>query len=263
MAHIKKNSTRLCLLLATLILSAPFFITCKTEASERASDKGEKIIVGDFSRPAIYGTKLWSSLFFPRIKRHTRYTVVTGPEGGYLSARANGSASALYRPLDIDLAAYPILSWRWKIDGIIEKGDARTKAGDDYAARIYVTFAFEPARAGYLDAARFQLGKKLFGHITPGSAINYIWANKLKKGASLPNPYTDHDIMIAVESGRELAGKWNKEERNVYDDYIKAFGHKPPRITGIAIMTDSDNTGAKATGYYAEILFMKKPSQKK
>jgi len=263
MPPIKKHKERPWPLLLAVFLIAPFFISSQSAASDGVTGRGEDIIAaGDFSRPVVYGPKLWSNLYFPRIKRHTRYTVVRDKDNGYLRARANASASALYRPIDFDLAAYPILSWRWKIEGVLDKGDARTKAGDDYAARIYVTFAFEPKSAGYLEAVRFQLGKRLFGREPPGSAINYIWANKLKKGNSVPNPYTNHGMMIAVESGEALAGTWVQEERNVFEDYIKTFGRKPPRITGIAIMTDSDNTGTKATGYYADIVFRKKPSPK-
>jgi hypothetical protein len=45
------------------------------------------------------------------------------------------------------------------------------------------------------------------------------------------------------------------EERNVYEDYKKAFGEEPPMISGIPIMTGTDNTGESATAYYGDILF--------
>lgn len=47
---------------------------------------------------------------------------------------------------------------------------------------------------------------------------------------------------------------WIEEERNIYQDYIRAFGKKPPMISGIAIMTDSDNTGEQAVSYYGDIV---------
>ncbi len=249
-------------LLALVFCIAPAFTT-KSRAEERAA-KGnnrekEIIMAGDFSGPLIYGPKLWRHLYFSGIKRHTVYSVVADKgAGGYLRAESRAGASALYRHIDINLAEYPIFSWRWKIAGILKNGDARTKAGDDYAARIYLTFAFEPDRATLMTRGRSLLGEKLFGRKPPGSALNYIWANRLGIDTIIPSPYTDREMMIAVESGAGQAGQWVTEERNVYDDYISAFGHSPPPVTGIAVMTDSDNTAGSATGYYAHIFFRKK-----
>jgi len=60
--------------------------------------------------------------------------------------------------------------------------------------------------------------------------------------------------MIVVESGKMKAGAWVSESRNIFDDYKTAFGKEPPMITGIAIMTDSDNTGESALAYYGDII---------
>jgi hypothetical protein len=62
-------------------------------------------------------------------------------------------------------------------------------------------------------------------------------------------------MMIVVESGDAKVRQWISEERNVYEDYKKAFGKVPPMISGVAIMTDSDNTGESATAYYGDIVF--------
>ncbi len=37
-------------------------------------------------------------------------------------------------------------------------------------------------------------------------------------------------------------------------DYVLAFGRQPPPVVGIAIMTDTDNTGEEATAYYGDII---------
>jgi hypothetical protein len=77
----------------------------------------------------------------------------------------------------------------------------------------------------------------------------------------IPNPYTNRVIMIVVESGETKLNQWVSEERNIFEDYKKAFGQEPPMISGIAIMTDTDNTGESATAYYGDILFRKNKSQ--
>jgi len=116
------------------------------------------------------------------------------------------------------------------------KGDERTKGGDDYAARVYVVFP-----------------STLFWRTR---AVNYIWANRLPRGAFLPNAYTGNAVMVAVESGDGNAGRWIDEERDLAEDYRRAFGEDPPRIGAVAIMTDTDNTGEEAVAWYGAIRFL-------
>ncbi|MBI5198072.1 MAG: DUF3047 domain-containing protein, partial [Nitrospirae bacterium] len=86
-------------------------------------------------------------------------------------------------------------------------------------------------------------------------ALNYIWANRLPKGQSIDNAYTREAKMIAVESGPEFEGMWREESVNVYEDYKRLFGKEPPSVAGIAVMTDADNTGETAVGYYDDLSF--------
>ncbi len=73
----------------------------------------------------------------------------------------------------------------------------------------------------------------------------------------VPNPYTEEVLMFVVESGAEHVNQWATEERNVYEDYRRAFERDPPMISGVAIMTDTDNTQETATAYYGDIVFKK------
>ena len=91
-------------------------------------------------------------------------------------------------------------------------------------------------------------------------AINYIWESKAPVGTIVPNPYTDRVKMFVVETGSAKVNQWANEERNVYEDYKKAFGEEPPMISGVAIMTDTDNTGESAIAYYGDIIFKKESS---
>jgi hypothetical protein len=64
--------------------------------------------------------------------------------------------------------------------------------------------------------------------------------------------------MIVIESGSDKLNQWIAEKRDIAADYRKAFGEDPPAISGIAIMTDSDNTGESATAWYGDIIFSRK-----
>ncbi len=80
-------------------------------------------------------------------------------------------------------------------------------------------------------------------------------------GTIVSNPFTSRIKMIIVESGAEKLNQWVSEERNVYEDYLKAFGEEPLMISGVAIMTDTDNTGESAIAYYGDIQFTKDPTR--
>jgi hypothetical protein len=64
-------------------------------------------------------------------------------------------------------------------------------------------------------------------------------------------------MMVVVRSGADDVGRWITEERNIVEDYRKAYGTEPPKISGVAIMTDTDNTKSSATAWYGDIVFRK------
>jgi len=167
----------------------------------------------------------------------TIYTVVHDGRQSFIKATSNAAASGLFYKIAYEPREQPVLRWSWKIERTLIKGDERTKAGDDYAARVYVVFP-----------------SILFWKTR---ALNYIWANKLPKGEALPNAFTGNAMMIAVESGDSRAGQWLNEERNIHEDFKKYFKAEPPKVGAIAIMTDTDNTGESATAWYGPIIIGK------
>jgi len=201
--------------------------------------------------------KGWKPLSFKKTPRHTEYTLEQQGENVVLKAVSRASASGIYKDLDLDLKTYPILSWRWRVENIIQKGDENTKAGDDYAARVYVTFRYEPEKATMWERTKYKTYRLLYGKYPPAGSLNYIWANKLAKGSAVDSAYTERSKMVAVESGSEGIGEWRTERRNVYQDYKELFGNEPPPPLAIAIMTDTDNTGESAIAYYDDIVFIK------
>jgi hypothetical protein len=217
---------------------------------------GELLVVDRFGPPTDpeglpHG---WTSLTFRKIPAKTRYTVIQEGDNYIVKAESHASASGLYKGLDLDPKVYRIISWRWKVDNILTKGDARRKEGDDYPARVYVAFQYDARNATLWERTSYGAYKLIYGEYPPKRVINYIWDNRLPKGTAIDNAYTDQAKMIAVESGAENVGRWVLEERNLYADYKRLFGAEPPRIAGIAVMTDTDNTGESAVAYYDDIV---------
>jgi len=195
----------------------------------------------------------WEELTFRRIPRKTQYRVVPEGEGFVLRADSEASASGLYRPLDVDLHAYPVLTWRWKVANVLAKADARRKEGDDYPARVYVAFRWDPDTASVWERAGYGTYRLFYGRYPPASAINYVWDNRLPPGTTLDNAYTDRAKMVVVRSGPAEVGRWLDERRDVLGDYRRLFGAEPPRVAGIALMTDTDDTGESAIAWYDAI----------
>lgn len=95
----------------------------------------------------------WEVLTFPRVSRLTTYTVDGKAAKFWVKEESNASASALIKDLQLDPKAYPILCWRWKVQNIVRKGDELKKEGDDYSARVYVNFGYDPKKASLLERA--------------------------------------------------------------------------------------------------------------
>lgn len=197
----------------------------------------------------------WKPLTFKKIERHTTYSLVKDGETIVVKAVSEASASGLTREIQIDPKEYPIIQWRWKVENTLKKGNVRLKEGDDYPARLYITFQYDSSKLSFFEKAKFEAIRLLYGQYPPIAAINYIWESKAPVSTSIPNPYTDRVMMIVVESGTTRLNEWVTEERNLYEDFKKAFGYDPPMISGVAIMTDTDNTSESAIAYYGDIVF--------
>ena len=215
---VHNQGRRVTMIICTLSLALAFL------ASRSAA---ESLPVSHFSSEGLSGWEVKS------FKGNTEYRMTRDSGQSVVAAVSNGSASGMVKKIRFNPLKYRYLHWRWKIAHTVKGGDEKVKAGDDYAARVYVIFP-----------GRFFWQMK---------AINYIWANKLAQGASIPNAYTSNAQMIAVESGNEKAGQWVTEERDLFADYRKLFGVDPQEAEAIAIMTDTDNTGTVAEAWYGEI----------
>lgn len=220
-----------------------------------AGARAAEVIIGNFSalEPGQGFPSAWETLSFPSIERQTRYFIVRDHDRTVIKAVSDSAASGLIHPYRGSAERTPWLSWQWKIDHVLENGDLSTKQGDDYAARIYLAFEFTPSAHSLLQRLRHKIASLAAGRELPGSVINYIWANKAPRGTIVSSPYAEQTKLIVVQSGNPLAGQWLSEKRNIVADYQAAFGSKAPPIIGIAIMTDTDNTGESTTAYYGDI----------
>jgi hypothetical protein len=199
----------------------------------------------------------WKPLTFKNIPKSTTYELVKNGEHVVVKAVSDASASGLTKEVRIDPKEFPIVRWQWKVDNLLKTSDVTRKDGDDYPARLYITFEYDPDKVSVGKKLKYKAGRVLFGDI-PIGAINYVWERKAPVGAIIDNAYTDFVKMVVVESGPQKLGVWTDESRNIYEDYKNAFGEEPPLINGVAIMSDTDNTKERVTAYYGDIVFLKR-----
>jgi len=173
-----------------------------------------------------------------------------------VEAHAVKSMALLARPVDIDLVKTPMLCWRWRIDAPLKNADMTTKAGDDYAARVYLSFEVPPDTLGFGTRMALGLARSLRGNVVPDAAINYIWDNRHPVGTWQPNAYTDRARMLVLRTGTANVARWVTERRDVSADFQQAFGHAPAKMTGLALASDTDNTGESAHAGFADFRFV-------
>lgn len=195
-----------------------------------AAVAAQQTAIGDFAD----GLDGWEERSFVG---NTDYEVVRLDGVDAVRADADGTASALYRRIEIDLERTPYLRWRWRVGGTYGDIDETGKSGDDYPARVYVV------RRGGLAFWRTR-------------ALNYVWSSAQPAGSRWPNAYAGDSVqMLAVNSGDAKAGEWVSQVRDVRADWRAAFGEEIGSLDGVAIMTDADDTGGSVTAWYADIRF--------
>ncbi len=255
-----RGLTALC---ATIILAA-----CASRAPVQVSDKPTTLVL--FSEAGV-GNKLppgWVGWIIHPGKKRTEYDMVSDRveladgstrEQIVLRAQADGSASGLKQRIDQDIQAQPLLRWQWKTVQLIQQADATSRYDDDSPVRIIVSFDGDKSKLSGKDRLFMEKAKLIAGQDVPYATLMYIWENRLPVGQVIPNAYTNRIKKIVAQSGAEGVGRWHMLERNVLEDYQRAFGEPPGKLLGIGVMTDTDNTKSRALSYYGDISFHPPP----
>ena len=190
----------------------------------------EKTIVFDFT------AEEFKTLQVKKVKGETQCTLGSNDNGNYIKAEAEGAGSGLGKEVTIDLTKTPFINITWKVEkdlsGIIEN----SKNGHDYAARVFVI-------------------KKTGSTPLSNRAINYVFSSNNEVGKNWPSPYTKKSIDYVLSSTKDNFNNWVTVKANVKEDFMNLLGLDITDISGVAIMTDTDNSELKAISYYQNIYF--------
>jgi Protein of unknown function (DUF3047) len=207
------------------------------DGSERAdvlaADGEHDAVVMDFSAP--FSLKplppgWYHRTFWTRAPMQISFATKDGVPA--LRCETHSSGSMLFRHVDIDLADYPRLAWRWFIEVPIDSPlDERTRAGDDHPARLFIAF-------------KTAMGED--------RRMEVIWGNRLKAGAY---KYIDKFPHYVANGGNENVGRWHAEEIDLMAIYRHIWRDgAPARVVDIALFCDSDDTHTASIAYFADVV---------
>jgi len=203
----------------------------------------------DFGQKAIG----WVHQPLSKLKRDTAYTLMQEDGRTVLRGSADRAASLYVASLKPPLAMPATLNWRWKTDALVPGADNRKKELEDAPLRVLIAFDGDRSKLPEVEQKRFNRAKTLSGREPPYAVLMYIWSEQVAVGTVIPSAHTSQVKMLVAASGASGLGQWQSLSRNITEDYRLAYGADPGRLLGVAVMTDTDNTGTTATGLYANI----------
>ena len=190
----------------------------------------EKINIFDFTEKELKILKV------RKVKGETTWSLGSNKNGNFIKAEAEGKGSGLGKEVKINLLKTPFINITWKVEkdlsGIVEN----SKKGHDYAARVFVI-------------------KKTGSTALSNRAVNYVFSSNNEVGKNWPSPYTKKSIDYVLSSTKDSSNVWVTVKANVKEDFMKLHGIEVLDISGVAIMTDTDNSKLKAISYYQNIYF--------
>jgi len=166
----------------------------------------------------------------------TIYSVGSNENGSYLKAVADNAASGLGKEVKIDLNKTPFINITWKIEKDLPGIKENTKKGHDFAARVFAV-------------------KKTGATPLSNRAINYVFSSNSEIGLNWSSPYTKKSIDNVLASTKNNLNEWITVKANVKEDFKKFHDLDVNELSGLAIMSDTDNSKMKAIAYYQNIYF--------
>jgi hypothetical protein len=186
----------------------------------------------------------------------TQYSLVRVSNRSALMANAISSASMLRKDLHIDPEHLGRLKFSWQIKKLIDGADMAHRDHDDSPVRLVLAFDGDRSQFSAKNAMLSELSHVMSGRPMPYATLMYVWCNHRPVESVIQNPRTDRIQKIVVESGNQRLNQWLTYERNIHDDFVKAFGEPPGALIGIGLMTDSDNTRSHAQAWYGPVQLM-------
>ena len=192
---------------------------------------------------------------------HSEVRIVADDGGNVLRVRSKRSFGSVAHRTSVDPVATPTLSWRWKVDRVVQGAQLERKSEEDFAARLYVSFDYPEEKLPFSTRAKLAIARSFYDFV-PSAALCYVWDNRHAPGTAAWSPHFDHVRVVVLESGNARAGQWIDERRDIEADFRAAFRDWKgplPRVNGIIVGNDTDQTGEEATAWFGDLHLAARP----
>lgn len=184
----------------------------------------------------------------------TRYLAAHHEGRPAVHAVSRAGNSALRQMLQpVDLPAGTQLRFSWWLAALNERADLRDSEIDDAVVRMILSFDGDRSKFSARDHLLSELAHALTGEPLPDATLMYVWDHRYPVGTVIDNPHTRRIRQLVVQSGPEDLRRWVDHERDVRADFASAFGEPMPRLKGVAVMSDSNNTGASVEAWFGPV----------
>lgn len=233
---------------------------CALGAALAQAGPPDDIMPGNFSalQPGSALPQGWTRTAVADGRAPTSYSLVEDRGVTVLRAESSRSAAGLTHRLQVDPQEYPILKWRWKISNVITNADLSRKEGDDFPARLYVSFDYPIERLPLAERVKLRVARALYDPNLPAATLCYVWDGKAPTGTIAASAYSSRVRIMVVESGSARVNQWVNIARDLAGDFRAAFGEDAPAVSAIAVAVDTDNTGASVTTHFGDISLHKR-----
>lgn len=179
----------------------------------------------EFDRPGLFERE-WNFYTFLPIVGKTSFHLCQRPtagDGHVLEVEANNSSGFICTmPGGIDLQKLPVMHWRWRIINNLDLPED-VKDPDDQPGVIYIG-----------DGSRFRQ-----------HSIGYRWECNTPIGSTRVDHYRGGLTTVKSKCIRNRStpiGEWVEEERNVLEDFKKAYDRPPDGGFALCIGANSQNS---------------------
>lgn len=152
-----------------------------------------------------------------------------------------------------------ILRWRWRLDQPVAGADLRRKEGDDAAIKVCAFFDFPLDKLPFFERTLLRIARATTGQYLPSATLCYVWDPKLVVGTELPNAYTQQVRYWVLDAASSPLKNWVSHQRDIRADFVRSFGGDAasvPKLLGIGIGADADNTGGASLAYLDSLTLM-------
>ena len=187
----------------------------------------------------------------------TRFDIIEHGNRRVLRVQADASYGALlWEAGAARLGQGSLLRWSWQLERGLAQSDLSRKEGDDSPLKVCALFDMPLDGLPFGERAKLRMARLLSGQALPSATLCYVWDRLLPEGTLIDNPYSRRVRIIVVSSGAARPGQWFGQERNLTQDFARAFGQESPALpplSALLIGADADNTLGSSLGFVGDV----------